>query len=363
MPDLHGVTGATSAERCSSCHPRHAPAREASKQCLACHSDPKQQTAKARLVTQAALFEGHPSCGTCHVPHRFRKEGVKPCESCHEKPVVLARAALAAKKESGHARCTDCHDPHRGSGPRACESCHSEVENHHPAPEGHPKQWCAQCHPAHLELPGLAVAKDCVECHEGPQFTGLVHGRERTTGVSLTCRQCHPQHGFGEKMTDWSSCKQCHQATLAAAAKMKKGGHSNCEDCHEGLPHKPSLLDQATGSKPTLCVSCHEKLALPKGGHVVCRDCHETHSGAKLKECVDCHREGELPGLHAADQHQRCETCHAAHGQQPFARRSTCLPGCHEKETSHEPTSERCHGCHLFRPPRPGDPAVELKKR
>lgn len=366
----HGVKAVTATRSCSTCHQPHALAREASKRCIACHANPKAQKTRAAVVTRAALFEGHPSCGTCHVPHLFRKQDIRPCASCHEKQLVLARTFLATagnapKRASGHARCGDCHDPHQGNraAPKTCETCHPDVKNSHPAPEGQPQHMCTQCHPAHLPLAGITVTKDCAECHREPQFAGLVHGKGKETGVPLTCLQCHPQHTFGKKMTDWSSCKECHQATLASAAKMRKAGHSNCEDCHEGLPHKPSLLNKMTWTKRKLCLSCHETMTPPQESHDECDRCHETHSGAKLSGCADCHKALELPGLHSVPKHQRCETCHMPHGLEPFTRRRTCLRGCHEKEAAHEPKTEHCHECHLFRPRKPGDLAVELKKK
>jgi len=370
VTNAHGAKAKTVVESCMQCHERHAPAIEATKHCVACHADPKEQPRRATFVTQQSLFKGHPSCGSCHVPHRFLKRDVKPCVACHDSQVSLARASLSKvknnpKKASGHARCTDCHDAHGGAGasPKRCESCHQDVLNNHPSPKGAPSQVCTQCHPMHQALPGVQVAKDCGECHDDGALTGLVHGKDKKTGASLTCRQCHPPHAFAKRAADRSSCKECHQATMAATAKMKKAGHAKCEDCHQGLPHKPSFGAKAGLGKTPFCLSCHETLKPPQEGHQECEKCHETHSGAKLKGCLDCHKLAELPGLHVVVEHQKCEGCHAPHGSQPFRARVSCLSGCHDKEIEHEPQAERCYACHLFRPPKPGDTAVDLKKK
>lgn len=359
---VHGAKGRTVAEGCMKCHERHTLAPEASKHCVACHADAKEVKSKRAVVTRQALFEGHPSCGSCHVPHRFLKKDVTPCTRCHEDQVVLARALLATvrndpRRAAGHARCAECHDPHGGQGaaPRPCESCHQKVKSDHPPPEGKPDQACLQCHPIHQALRGVDVAKACIDCHDEGEFSGIVHAKDKETGAPLACSKCHPPHAF-KQAADKASCKACHQATVLATAKMKKAGHAKCEECHQGLPHKP-LGDRKA------CLACHEGAKPRHEGHDECATCHETHSGARLKGCVDCHEVKELPGLHVVAEHQKCEACHAAHGSQPYGKRATCLAGCHEKEVEHEPKAERCYACHLYRPPKPGDTAVELKKR
>jgi hypothetical protein len=330
---------------------------------VACHSDPKVRRAKETVVTQAALFKGHPSCGTCHVAHRFVRTEVKACLTCHGDQVVLARAFLSTvknnpKKAAGHARCTDCHNPHLGKqgAPKICSTCHTEIKSTHPPPKDAPLMVCMQCHPMHEALPGQRYVKDCGVCHKEAEFTGLIHAKDKKTGQSLTCSQCHTPHAFTRKLEDKSSCKECHAATVAATVKMKKSGHAKCEDCHQGLPHKP-LKDKKA------CLSCHEKMQPPQKEHDSCVKCHDVHSGARIKSCLECHQLKDLAGLHIEPKHQKCETCHSPHGPQVYGKRITCLTGCHAKQTDHEPKAERCNACHLFRIAKPGDNPAQLKKR
>lgn len=365
----------TIAESCMTCHDRHTPAVEASKHCVTCHSDPAAQKQKRTLITQQALFKGHPSCGACHKPHRFAKTDVKPCVQCHEDRPVLARAFLATvknnpKKAAGHGRCIDCHDPHVGNSgsPKHCESCHQDIKNNHPPPKDEvskkedPQHTCMQCHPMHQAMPGSRYVKDCASCHKDAKLTGIVHAKDKKTGESITCAQCHQAHSFKKKLeTDKAACKECHQSTFTTTAAMKKSGHAKCEDCHQGLPHKPA--DRKT------CLTCHDKRTPPQKGHntekVLCTTCHDVHTSKRLKTCGDCHTHvSELPGLHAIEKHQKCETCHAPHGQQPYTQRQTCQNStCHQKQADHEPKAVRCNACHLFRPAKPGDTPAEMKKK
>lgn len=335
---VHGAKGATVAETCMKCHEQHSVAAEATKECVACHSDPKEQKKPSTIVTEKALFKsGHKSCGSCHKPHRFAKNEVKACESCHSKQPVLARGVTP----KAHVACVNCHQPHAPmSPPKTCQSCHKDIKSSHPVKPD--LQACMSCHPMHKGAPdGGAVAKDCHECHKEPEFAGVVHAQKDAKGKPMVCASCHSPHDFGVQKGSQAPCKSCHEQKLAAVAKVKKDGHKKCADCHAGLPHKP-----ADSQKP--CVECHKDKPATGKGHVKCLDCHEPHSGSTEKGCPVCHKVNELEGLHAEVKHQECTKCHSTHSQKPGFQKAGCL-SCHKDKTTHEPTAERCTGCHLFR--------------
>lgn len=359
----HGAKGDSVAKSCMKCHEQHRPAAEASKECVACHSDEKEQKKKSSVVTKAALFEehgkGHKSCGSCHLPHKFDKKAVKTCTACHKDQVVLALGATPKT----HTTCMSCHAPHAGKtgAPKTCQTagCHADVKSSHPTSKDKPENRhpCMSCHPMHDALPKpKQVAKTCESCHKEEKFTGVVHGKDKD-GVATSCDDCHKKHDFKVAKESRVACKECHAQLLTATAKVKKNGHAKCEDCHAGLPHKP-LPDQRK-----TCVSCHEKLKPPQKGHDDCSKCHETHSGAKLKACLDCHKVPELEGLHMEVKHQKCDQCHAAHNPQPDER-NVCL-SCHKDKATHEPKAPRCANCHLFREVKdaPGEPGAPKPKK
>ncbi len=328
----HGQKGDTLADSCMACHKHHTPAAEASRQCVDCHMKDKLP-ARARVTPGALFTPGHTGCGSCHQPHTFVKGAVRKCEACHKDHPVMG--ALH------HVDCADCHKPHL---PRAaavsCVSCHKKEVVKHPKDEK--KGACLGCHPVHPKRFTGSLARGCVECHDESPFTAKVVHAEDTT-----CHDCHKPHDA--KPPKLGGCGSCHETQVAAGKQTK--GHAKCDECHAGLPHG------VKGEKKA-CLSCHEKSQPPQVGHRKdgCGTCHETHSGAVLKTCTQCHdgKKKALPGLHAVKDHQDCSTCHGPHEPQPGFGPKVC-GSCHKKLSLKEhPTAPvQCVGCHLFKDAAP----------
>ncbi|MDP3504034.1 MAG: cytochrome c3 family protein [Myxococcales bacterium] len=320
----HGAKGDTLVDKCMNCHEHHTEASSASAMCVKCHTKPTI-TATAR-VTPGALFEkGHDGCGSCHLAHTFEKESVKPCAACHKQMQVLA--------EKDHASCGDCHRPHQPrSAAVTCESCHKDEIVKHPKVDG---QRCIACHPVHD--PRQLEPKGCLACHtEAPFNAPVVHAKD------VTCDECHDSHD-GKPATQ-RECKRCHDKAYVETARIQDvKGHKDCKGCHDTLPH--GLASQ----KP--CLSCHEKQKPVKKGHDTCDECHESHSGAVIKTCTQCHEVAKLPGLHAEKDHQACEKCHTAHAPDPSLSTAVCKT-CHKalKLDTHPTPPTQCASCHLFTP-------------
>jgi hypothetical protein len=128
-------------------------------------------------------------------------------------------------------------------------------------------------------------------------------------------------------------------------------GHRECARCHRD--HDGVLLPAAR------CESCHADrrtghgAAAPRGRlGEGCATCHRAHgpSGvAAPPTCQSCHAAGTLPGQHRIPAHRACGRCHSAHEAEPRADRATCTASdCHRDRRDHEPTAERCNGCHVF---------------
>lgn len=291
---VHGAKAGTGVTTCMQCHEQHTRAEAATKGCLECHSNPKEQKRAATLVTAKALTKGHESCGDCHVPHKFRRGEVKACEGCHSKQPVLAKGT----SPKAHAACTGCHQPHAATAPpKTCQPCHQGIRSAHPVKPDLPA--CMACHPMHEKLPQGAVAKECKECHDEPEHQGMVHAEKDARGRPMTCATCHGHHRFSRDRRPQEACGTCHEAALTAVGKVKKDGHAKCGDCHAGLPHKPVGLQKD-------CADCHKDKSVTGKPDAKCQDCHEAHSGAADKSCASCHKDGRKAGAaHCTGVHPR----------------------------------------------------------
>jgi hypothetical protein len=321
----HARTGKSPTEVCTTCHThQHAPASDALGTCVACHGSTKP------VVPATALFpEGHRECVGCHRPHDFEKAAAVPCRSCHEDVHVLGGRRVAA-----HRRCESCHAPHdvRGTPERACSGCHKGV---HP---DHPKHGaagtCVGCHDPHPSDRKADVrVRSCSACHQTAATDRDFHGR-------VACTQCHRPHAFMLQLGDRATCQGCHGRQVSLASTL--AGHTACEGCHRGLPHRPTRLGAP-------CAACHEpvqRVAHP--GHSRCLQCHEPHGGKVTAECRSCHAAEHRT---APAGHHACANCHDTHSGR--AARAACAT-CHATQaaTPHGKLSGDCASCH--RPHGPG---------
>jgi hypothetical protein len=306
--------------------------------CLGCHSDPSKQKSPKAVVTLAAILpQGHVSCGSCHKPHRFSAKEVKACTVCHTDKPVLAKAL----NPEAHQQCISCHSPHDPKAePKACTDCHSKLKSTHPVKDE--LHACKSCHPPHQQLPEGKKALACESCHKPPEFPTLTHGvHPLDGGTPNTCASCHPAHAFAvPKGGGPTLCQGCHKDKVAATVAVKKAGHAVCSGCHLGLPHAPD------GKKP--CLECHAEKKEGNKGHLECLTCHAPHTAKVSQSCKTCHTDDKRDGLHKVAKHQECKNCHTPHGVMPTNQKQMCLGACHTLPKKHDPTVERCTGCHLF---------------
>jgi hypothetical protein len=80
--------------------------------------------------------------------------------------------------------------------------------------------------------------------------------------------------------------------------------------------------------------------------HNQCNNCHKPHKFTP-PECTTCHADIPSKAAHAVKQHQPCTKCHDAH-EASLPGRAQCL-SCHTDRADHQPTAQRCQGCHLFK--------------
>jgi predicted CXXCH cytochrome family protein len=209
---------------CVQCHtlyhvysPRKDNYDEIMPKCAACH-----------LSASGGPFHGENEvlipCLSCHAnPHaplRIPMPAESSCALCHTK--VGDEIKNYPSKHQTDVGCTDCHAEKHGYIP-TCGACH---ESHSPAVELTP-QDCMGCHPVHKPTQ-MSYAKDtnsaiCAGCHG--DVASLLQ-KSLTKHTDVACADCHPAH------KEIPPCSRCHGEPHP---KMKVDV-TQCGSCH-GIAH------------------------------------------------------------------------------------------------------------------------------
>ena len=188
--------------KCDSCHlsPSGGPFHGKDENlidCLACHADPHKPLA-------IPMSDIETSCALCH-----KKEGreIQNYPSSHTSDVS----------------CADCHSEKHGNIPE-CSACH---ESHSPSVELATAD-CMTCHPVHKPTQ-ISYSKEtqssiCAGCHD--EAYSLLHKRE-TKHTFVACADCHPAH------KEIPACSKCHGEPHP---KSMMKDVTKCGGCH-GIAH------------------------------------------------------------------------------------------------------------------------------
>ena len=205
-------------------------------------------------------------------------------------------------------------------------------------------------------------AKACLNCHDDPVVTGILHtahavkGDARTGMAEQGCQSCHgesaahmvkPADGqpralpgvvyagaHASPVADRNKlCLGCHET--AAADHWQGSAHASadiaCSSCHASHPAQDPVRAKTT--QAPICFTCHaeQRAANLRPSHhpviegvMGCADCHNPHGSdgphliktATINDtCLNCHDEKRGPFLfeHAPVQEQ-CTICHTPHG-------------------------------------------------
>lgn len=317
------LTGAHVSAECSSCHPSSDEKRQASSDCIACHSEDDAHDGE--------LGDG---CASCHGPQSWRStdfdhdttdfqlvgpHGRASCVSCH----------IDDRFEGTPTDCGSCHlvnDAHRGSQGTDCTTCHTVSEwskgtfNHRttdfPLLHAHADAPCGSCHVgprSEQQLPG-----DCISCHRADDAHGGTRGIE--------CETCHSEVGWAQSTFDHGRDTKFQL--------LGEHAETACGLCH--------VEAARSGSPPTDCVGCHGADDVHRGGEG--EDCGKCHNAVGWTQKVRFdHDLSRFPllGLHAV---ASCEACHAT---ARFTDASTDCIDCHAAANFHQGTmGSDCSTCH-----------------
>ena len=245
-------------------------------ECVACHTDIKDNAAKGKAHQKnAAQPLKKVDCAGCHQElwDKAQKEGKaadKPRLGVVVENIDLYKKSFHARpnpddKTKPNASCDNCHDTHSFNVPAAnsperaawrlgistsCgEKCHTDqleaytdsIHGQETIKKQNPKSAvCSDCHSAHAVTNSsgdpfkLAISVQCGNCHEEnlKSYKATYHGKISTLGYSYTakCYNCHGSHEI-VKVDDPNS-------KVHADNRMK-----TCRSCHNGkkdLPDAPA---------------------------------------------------------------------------------------------------------------------------
>ncbi len=349
---------------CVDCHEPHKVRRVfysqgmSDRDCQRCHENPELKVVRggrtvSLFVKQEELGNSRhrrTACVQCHTggtPSEVRPCKTMPpkvdCSICHPDQTnqyrQSAHGQLAAKGSPDAPECGDCHGSHGILGriesnsptfsrnvPALCAKCHRSGQKaalryngrqdhivEHYAESIHGKGLleagltvtanCADCHSAHLELPGSDsrssvnrqnIAKTCAKCHRGIYeiFVTSVHSPEShpTSKPQPVCSDCHSAHSIARtdqadfRLHIMDQCGKCHQAISESYfetyhGKVSKLGYlktAKCYDCHgshDVLPVTDARSRLSRNNIVKTCAKCHTGAHRQFAGYLT----HATH--------------------------------------------------------------------------------------
>lgn len=221
--------------------------------CLACHGDKDQKSAKgASVFIDAEKFktsvhgQAEIGCVGCHADLKAVKDfphaaPLKPvsCAACHDKEAAVLKASVHLQPHRPEnpitVGCADCHGSHdirpkddAASSvyainiPDTCLRCHAERVKIRNGNE-FVRQYTQSAHYRALEKAGLSLSANCVTCHGGHDVKAMGDPQSRVARKNIirTCGACHAGieknylegvHGkdYLKGIKDVPVCTDCH---------------------------------------------------------------------------------------------------------------------------------------------------------
>lgn len=215
--------------------------------------------------------------------------------------------------------------------------------------------------PAHAQERALGSPdepKTCLNCHDTPDVTGVLHGAHMVKADARTkvsdegCQNCHgDSRAHAARPADGQARPKPAVVFAGAAASPVAERNKACTGCHEGgavMHWQGSQHENAD----LACSSCHsshktqDPMLVKTAQAFVCFSCHAEQRAAAVKPshhpvtegimtCSDCHNPMGSPTLHMLKGTTLNETCYACHDEKrgPFL-------------WEHAPVAEDCSICH-----------------
>jgi hypothetical protein len=348
---LGGVKSHAQITRCAQCHTAPWGGLTMADQCLACHTDLKQDPKNFHnvMITQGKSQ----GCYHCHPDHRGAN-ALLINQDLGQFPHNLLGYSLKAHQQTADGlpfKCADCHAvSYIGFDQAVCAACH------------------ARLNAAFMQDHAAMFGQDCRACHDGLDTYGHAFNHQQTAFVlsgqhtALLCSQCHAgARSLADLKAAAQDCYACH-----AKDDHHNGQFSqDCGICHTPAGWVPSKVDHSKTAFALLgkhqavqCSQCHVN-GIFKGTSSVCSACHaepDYHKGLFGTECATCHTaNGWSPAqfneAHTFPiNHGRANTCRSCH---PDNLKSYTCFSCHnQSEIVNKHREERitdisnCVRCH-----------------
>jgi hypothetical protein len=328
-------THATIANDCAACH--NGNYNNTPNTCFGCHADDYNNTTNPNHQT----LQFSNDCTECHnenawSPANFDHNSIYPLTGAH---AVIANDCALCHINGNYSNtpntCVGCHQSdydqsvnpnHVALGlPTDCESCHTTDPGWDPALfPNHDNYWV-------LDGAHLAVANDCVGCHNGnynntpttcvgchqADYDQSVDPNHVALGLPTDCESCHTTQADWMPATfaihdNYWVIDGAHSAIANDCVECHNGSYNNtpntCVGCHQADYNASINPNHSALGIPTDCESCHTTQAdwMPAtfpihdnywvidGAHsAIASDCFECHNGNynnTPNTCVGCHQ-------------------------------------------------------------------------
>lgn len=323
--------------------------------CLACHADKDQKSAKGTSVfVDAEKFkasvhgQAEIGCVGCHADLAKVKDfphaaPLKPaaCASCHDKEAAVLKASVHLQPHRAEnpivVGCADCHGSHdirpkddaessvyAINIPDTCLRCHAERVKIRNGNE-FVRQYTQSAHYRALEKAGLSLAANCVTCHGGHDVKAMGDPQSRVSRKAIihTCGKCHAGieknylegvHGkdYLKGSKDVPVCTDCHgEHAISSPAELSSRVYATkvaqvCSRCHddERLARQYGLL---TSRLKSYSDSYHGTAS--KFGETRVANCSSCHGFHDIRTSAD-----PKSPIHPANLAKTCGQCHPGAG-------------------------------------------------
>jgi DmsE family decaheme c-type cytochrome len=233
--------------------------------CAACHEDTVAKMADTPHAA-APGWDHETSCSACHGNGEAHmesggeldliirpgllssKDASKQCLACHSEQASHFKGASALHRLAD-VSCQDCHNPHASDdlmltkrSPQLCADCHQGIVAQFEMPRTHPVDDCASCHNPHgsesLRTSKTLANQTCGDCHTEK---GAPYIYAHDVALVDGCSTCHTVHGSSNRHlltyeTQVNLCYQCHSASVTPTwHSVPRFLNEKCTACHTAI--------------------------------------------------------------------------------------------------------------------------------